>query len=61
MSDYISGLEREGYTSLRTQYYREQAAAYPTLNPSPNTDVSDACAINKMDQRTDKDEDTEGA
>ena len=59
MSDYIAELKKDGYISLMTQYYREQAAAFPALRPSPNTDVNDANAINDMDQRTDKDGDEE--
>ena len=61
MSDYISDLEKQGYTSLRTTYYREQAAAYPSLSPTPNVDLSDAKSINEKDLMTDKEGETEEA
>ena len=54
MSAYISELESEGYTSLRTQYYREQA-----LRPARNTDMSDAAMIDNTDLMMDKDKETE--
>ena len=59
MNDYIAELEKDGYIPIRTQYYREQDAAYPALRPTPNSDENNDNAIKNQDMRSDEDDNEE--